>query len=588
VENVNLFSFPYQWRDSNKDTAVLLKNKINKIKEQVGINKVDIVAHSMGGLVARQYIQSDDYGQDVDQLITLGTPHLGSPESYLKWEAGFYEIGYPINMITKYLFTQEAKKRGYENIYDYIHNRPIESVKELLPVYEYLWNKDSSEPMIYPQDYPENKFLENLNLKKNVDKLYSVEFTNIVGELKKDDSTITGFKVLDADMGEHWEHGYPHGIEIPYSDNGLIRGRGDQTVPLTSAEFPEIENVDYSLKLNSTHSNLPTKSQRDIIETLSGYRPTDVIDDFSLANILLFFVQCPIDIQVISPSGEKIGKEFDSGEIVNEIDLAYYSGFDTEEEFITIPNYEEGEYQIKTQGTGEGEYTVEVASFEKGSKEEESKEKIVQTVEGEASAGETKSFSVNVQSSEGEDDEQGEDENEKDKNGEEDGNDEDGDQSSATGDQDEGSENFDSDEDEDEDENNESSGIEDQSNDNENSDSDEDSDEDEDGDDEKNEDDQSSGISHQVASAEKEMNSDQSSVIRDQEDKTEEESVAKKKDENSINFSEKENKQEKPAVKGQSTRNNPLVIAGMFFAGAVALTLTWTVGKGKKGESNPS
>jgi hypothetical protein len=352
---------------------------------------------------------------------------------------------------------------------------------------------------------------------------------------------------------------------------------------LTSAEFPEIENVDYSLKLNSTHSNLPTKSQRDIIETLSGYRPTDVIDDFSLANILLFFVQCPIDIQVISPSGEKIGKEFDSGEIVNEIDLAYYSGFDTEEEFITIPNYEEGEYQIKTQGTGEGEYTVEVASFEEGDKEEESKEKIVQTIEGEASSGKTESFLVNVQSSEGGENEQ-EEENKKDENGKEDGNDEEDNQPSATGDQDEGDENSDSDEkdkDKDNGNSNQSSGIEDQGNNSENSGGDEDSDEDEDGDDEKNEDDQSSGISHQVASAEKEMNSDQSSVIRDQEDKTEEESVAKKKEENSINFSEKENKQEKPAVKGQSTRNNPLVIAGMFFAGAVALTLTWTVGKGK-------
>jgi hypothetical protein len=324
-----------------------------------------------------------------------------------------------------------------------------------------------------------------------------------------------------------------------------------------------------------------------VFKKLTGKEFCEYSEKFHFPNILLFNVYSPIDIQVVSPSGKKIGKDFDSGEMVNEIDLAYYSGFDTEEEFITIPNYEKGEYQIKTQGTGEGEYTVEVASFEKGDKEEESKERIVQTVEGEASAGETKSFLVNIQSSEGGDNEQ-EEENKKDENGKEDGNDEDDDQSSATGDQDASSENFDSDEDEDEDENNESSGIEDQSNDNENSDSDEDSDEDEDGDDEKNEDDQSSGISHQVASAEKEMNSDQSSVIRDQEDKTEEESVAKKKDENSINFSEKENKQEKPAVKGQSTRNNPLVIAGMFFAGAVALTLTWTVGKGKKGESNPS
>jgi hypothetical protein len=492
----------------------------------------------------------------------------------------------PINFCIEKIMKQQVEEWGYDDLYDYIHEKPVKSVQELLPIYDYLWNEESDEPKVYPQNYPRNKFLEDLKGEEDDQTpftYYFIEAVNVVGNQEQEKSTITGFDIIEAEMGKRWEHGYPIGFEnfIPViSNKGFIEGQGDETVPLNSAKYFDRYST-YTYEMNASHNNLPTKSQKEVIEVLTGTRPNSSIEDNIIENMVFISVYSPIDIQVISPSGEKIGKDFDSGEMVNEIDLAYYSGFDTEEEFITIPNYEEGEYQIKTQGTGEGEYTVEVASFEKGSKEEESKEKIVQTVEGEASAGETKSFSVNVQSSEGEDDEQGEDENEKDKNGEEDGNDEDGDQSSATGDQDEGSENFDSDEDEDEDENNESSGIEDQSNDNENSDSDEDSDEDEDGDDEKNEDDQSSGISHQVASAEKEMNSDQSSVIRDQEDKTEEESVAKKKDENSINFSEKENKQEKPAVKGQSTRNNPLVIAGMFFAGAVALTLTWTVGKGK-------
>ncbi|RZJ92902.1 MAG: alpha/beta hydrolase, partial [Hymenobacter sp.] len=42
--------------------------------------KVDIIGHSMGGLLARQYIQDNSaYNNDVNKLITLNTPHSGSP-----------------------------------------------------------------------------------------------------------------------------------------------------------------------------------------------------------------------------------------------------------------------------------------------------------------------------------------------------------------------------------------------------------------------------------------------------------------------------------------------------------------------------
>ena len=82
----DLFTLPYDWRESNILTALKLRNKINEVQTTCNCDKVDLVAHSMGGLVARQYIQSDKYENDVDQLIFLGTPHLGSPDSYLMWE----------------------------------------------------------------------------------------------------------------------------------------------------------------------------------------------------------------------------------------------------------------------------------------------------------------------------------------------------------------------------------------------------------------------------------------------------------------------------------------------------------------------
>ena len=44
----------------------------------VGGGRIDLVTHSMGGLVARAYLQLLGGARRVDRLITLGTPHLGT------------------------------------------------------------------------------------------------------------------------------------------------------------------------------------------------------------------------------------------------------------------------------------------------------------------------------------------------------------------------------------------------------------------------------------------------------------------------------------------------------------------------------
>ncbi|MCX5699011.1 MAG: alpha/beta hydrolase [Candidatus Omnitrophica bacterium] len=51
--------------------------------------KVNIVCHSMGGLAAREYITNPKYSCDtskIDKLITIGTPHAGSPLGNIKKE----------------------------------------------------------------------------------------------------------------------------------------------------------------------------------------------------------------------------------------------------------------------------------------------------------------------------------------------------------------------------------------------------------------------------------------------------------------------------------------------------------------------
>ena len=60
-EGINLFAFPYQWRVSNELTAYDLMRKIDEVQQITGADKIDIIAHSMGGLVTRYYIENELY-----------------------------------------------------------------------------------------------------------------------------------------------------------------------------------------------------------------------------------------------------------------------------------------------------------------------------------------------------------------------------------------------------------------------------------------------------------------------------------------------------------------------------------------------
>ncbi|TSC87084.1 MAG: PGAP1 family protein [Parcubacteria group bacterium Gr01-1014_8] len=351
---VDLFPFPYNWRKSNVETAILLKAKIDEVKGICNCDKVDLVAHSMGGLVARQYIQSDAYEQDVDQLIFLGTPHLGAPKAYLMWEGG--EVGpdfseRPMELILEH----EAYEKRYPTLFAYLRTEPIESVRELLPIYDYLL--DGSEKRLYPAGYPKNDFLVSLN--ENVGKLETsgARIYNFVGDVGTQ-NTITEIKVTNEHLhAPMWGHGYPEGFYENSGAPGLIKGHGDGTVPLSSASL-----ITSNLSATSSmHTALPSHTQGKIYEILSGKIAQTIIHGINFPNVRLVLIKIlsPADLLVIAPDGKKIGKE--NGQEVNEIPNAFYTGFNTVTEYIAILNPLDGEYKVFTEGTDTGSYTVETA-----------------------------------------------------------------------------------------------------------------------------------------------------------------------------------------------------------------------------------
>jgi len=79
--------FPYDWRASNRWAALALDAKVRPLlhdwrKGPGGADaKLWLVCHSMGGLVARYFLEHLGGADITRRLVTIGTPHRGSPKA---------------------------------------------------------------------------------------------------------------------------------------------------------------------------------------------------------------------------------------------------------------------------------------------------------------------------------------------------------------------------------------------------------------------------------------------------------------------------------------------------------------------------
>jgi len=64
----------------------------SQIKQLFPNKKVLFIAHSRGGLVCRAYMNHENRGENVYGLITLGTPHHGTPGAIPEWAACFLTL----------------------------------------------------------------------------------------------------------------------------------------------------------------------------------------------------------------------------------------------------------------------------------------------------------------------------------------------------------------------------------------------------------------------------------------------------------------------------------------------------------------
>lgn len=134
--------------------AHVLSDEIEELKRNTGARKVDIVAHSMGGLISRWYIQQG-YRNDVRRFVSVGSPHHGSdwadfPElgaiptpSLLSWlggEAGIQMIPHSpfLNIVNGHDGCAWTRNRGTDHINPDVQYSVIAATGYLTPEHHHL------------------------------------------------------------------------------------------------------------------------------------------------------------------------------------------------------------------------------------------------------------------------------------------------------------------------------------------------------------------------------------------------------------------------------------------------------------------
>lgn len=264
----NFYQFPYDWRRDNRANARILKKLIDKRlkcwRETSGAAdaKVILMAHSMGGLVSRYYLEVLEGWRDSRALFTFGTPYRGSPKA-----VNFLANGY---------------KQLFLDLTDVM--RSLTSIYQLLPIYKVI-NIDGEFHRIAEVDN-----LPNIDKLKAQDALaFHREIEAAVERHLKDEQYLRSFAIVPI-AGVHQPTLQSATLingKLTASEDlpGVLKNRfdlgdGDGTVPKVSAiPIERSQNLD-NFFIAEQHGGLQNQAQ--VLDSLLN---TLRISQYTLADV---------------------------------------------------------------------------------------------------------------------------------------------------------------------------------------------------------------------------------------------------------------------------------------------------------------
>jgi len=361
VEGEDLFVFPYDWRISTSQNAVLLKEKINKILLDTGYESVNIIAHSMGGLIAKKYIANEGISK-VDQLIFLGTPQLGAPKAFKVLmfgdSMGYEKFSIPLLRPSIAKFISQNMPSVYELLPSekYIENNGsyvTDALNEIIDLSSFNLNYLETQNLMVEKGRNPLMFPFAKNLHDSIDDLdlSGIETHNFVGCGTKTIGGITvkqklswislGFRLVDD-------------FELKYVN-------GDETVPLESASKTIGANIYFAQ--SNTHGSLPSAEgvRQSVLSILKGeelQNYPNILTDASTCNISgkVVSVHSPVELHIYDEEGNHTGPN-SNGDIEYNVTGVQYDVIDGEK-FAFLPDGVN--YEIVTQATDTGGYNFQI------------------------------------------------------------------------------------------------------------------------------------------------------------------------------------------------------------------------------------
>jgi PKD repeat protein len=248
LNNPNLFVFAYDWRLDNAQNAKALKEYVGCVQQFYPNTKVNIVAHSMRGLLARRYILDHAAGHDVNALITIASPWLGAPKALNVLETGEFLDPYQHAFVVQKQ-TLKYVAGSFKGAHQLLPSRAYVELSGLAPLVEDGWDWDGDD-----NGYEEYSYENMVNL---LDSRYGREgfqrgttsdsFHSAAGQDDwRFDTTGTKYYHIYGDTGTDetivqvtalttvectWVFVQCDAVERFKPDYG----RGDETVPITSS-----------------------------------------------------------------------------------------------------------------------------------------------------------------------------------------------------------------------------------------------------------------------------------------------------------------------------------------------------------------
>ncbi|MDP2585683.1 MAG: hypothetical protein Q8P29_02265 [Candidatus Levybacteria bacterium] len=370
--NKTLFLFPYDWRKDIGGTKGFLDDEIQKIKTQTGSAKVDIVAHSMGGLVARNYISDSTKAQNVRKLFILGTPHLGSGK-FLK--ALIYG-----DCLTLDIFQTLPICVGLGNseIKDILQN--MISGYELAPsqtYFNFYSGEDSGHPYPYKTesgalDYAQIKnLLIGLNFNTSLftpsEAFHTLD--NSLSNTNGVDITVIAGSGQPT-LGQIVEEKRISLLGLPYVHKDMMNINGDGTVPLFSASLNDSsKNLSLfdSTKVfytNQDHGSLVSSGPalnlvKNVLDGNSDLPDRVSRNPYHFSGTGVS-VHSPVNVHVYDTNHKHTGPTSD-GDFEANIPGSSYDALD-DAKFIYLPD--NGIYTIKFEATDQGSFDFKIRKFE--------------------------------------------------------------------------------------------------------------------------------------------------------------------------------------------------------------------------------